>query len=495
MNRIHLVFCFGLICIFNSCTDKAPQPAAQTTDPEPAVVGKAIVSSISPDKNQTLDIFGSITIKFAQPLNKVISLPVGNPSTLINYKPVLEIISVQGAQFKSTWTADSNQVVLKTDDALKPGSNFVIRIVSHWKEKKNNAWQIVNWQNKEVRETIESPFSTVAGKFQIEATNIAYMYPVANQYHFFPKEYPQGFLKLIKGQSYLFTDSGFDTWVEFQNQTAVITQPLSYSSDNYTITYSIPSSLQNETIYTLVLKRKNKATNETSDLYKYSFRTSKFNKFSDKVASFDLSATVFRKLEIPFRVHSLVQDFSSGEYFDDFELGLRNDTLKSYSPALIVPYAANLIQFSIELGGNDWYDNQINPLLFAPWTDPNFKPALSRDTSRVGAKPTRAMYIARGTGGKLTDGQILANNAPPITQGSLPTLSYMVGPFLNQDFNQIQNILANKYTSGAPSREDKVIWGQFPIMTKGIYRFKMRYRLPNGMISSSVSLSMNNPIG
>ncbi|MFN7329510.1 MAG: hypothetical protein ACK5UP_08390, partial [Bacteroidota bacterium] len=171
MNRIHLVFCFGLICIFNSCTDKAPQPAAQTTDPEPAVVGKAIVSSISPDKNQTLDIFGSITIKFAQPLNKVISLPVGNPSTLINYKPVLEIISVQGAQFKSTWTADSSQVVLKTDDALKPGSNFVIRIVSHWKEKKNNAWQIVNWQNKEVRETIESPFSTVAGKFQIEATN------------------------------------------------------------------------------------------------------------------------------------------------------------------------------------------------------------------------------------------------------------------------------------------------------------------------------------
>ena len=337
---ILLIFFSGIL--LNNCSKEevkpSPTPAA-TPDPAPAVLNKPIVDTITPGQNETIDIFGTVTVKFHQAINRAFILQN------IKYKPVLESIAIQGVSTQLVWNKDSTQVTFKHGDALSPKSQFTIKIVSHWALYKNNVWQVVNWQTADLREIKESSFNTGDGKATIDATNIKYAYPIPNQYHFFPKEYSQGFLRLINGQSYLFTDSGFDTWVEFQTSSSSITQSIAYDINKNQITYSIPNGLLNETIYTTSFKRKNKSTGEVSVIHQYAFRTSKYNTFAEKVNSFDLTATVLRGLQIPWRVHYLKHDFKSGEYFDDFELETKTDTVKYANIPYKIPYV-QIIRFA-----------------------------------------------------------------------------------------------------------------------------------------------------
>ncbi len=495
LKRFGFQFAFILLVVFlsNSCSKNEVKPAATTPVPaeiEPPILNTSIVESISPNQGGAIDVLGIATVKLYQGYDH---------QTVIDhvvYRTIIDTLILTGANTTLSWNSDKTQASFQHTEAFAPKTKLTVRISLHWETVQGGAWKPVNWNNAVVRETKSSTF-TVSDNFTIDASNIQNSYPIANQYHFLPKEHPKGFLKLIEGQSYLFGDAGFETYAEFKTPSTTLTQPLSYDVANKQINYSIPDGLLNETIYTLLFKRKNKSTGEVSVLYQYAFRTSKFNTFAEKVASFDLSATVLRGIFILWRVDYLKQTFTSAEYFDDFEMETKTDELKNIgSPP--IPYATNLIQFSAILSGNDWFDNQINPMLYAPWTDPNFKPTIkSRDTTLVGLKPKKAMSIQGVAGGKLTADQITSNSAPAIT-GQSPYLLYHLCAYLDNDFLEIQQQVANKYlnqTGPAPAREDKIIWSQFPIMTKGNYYYKIIYKLPDGTVTSSVTLFMYNPIG
>ena len=107
------------------------------------------------------------------------------------------------------------------------------------------------------------------------------------------------------------------------------------------------------------------------------------------------------------------------------------------------------------------------------------------------------MSIRGSIGGKLTGDQIASNSAPAIASSQSPYVLYSTAPFLHQDFREIQQQVANKYlsqTNVVQPREDKVIWGQFPIIAGGTYYYQIIHRLPDGTITSSIKLSMYNPI-
>lgn len=477
-----LLLSFQLII---SCSKKEVAPIV--AEP-PAILGTPITDTISPSQNDVIDVFGVITIKFHQALDKVVS---------DNYRPVLDSLSLNGAITSAGWNSDRTQVTFHHSDAFTPNSKLTVRVVAHWEQNNNTkgTWQVVSWNNTELRET--KTFSFTVGDMKIiDPSNVQYAYPIPNQYHFLAKEYPKGFLKLVEGQSYLFMDPAYESWVEFQTPSALFVQSLIYDQTQNKVSYQIPNMLSNETIYNLSFKRKERSTGNVSMIYQYAFRTSKFNTFSEKVASFDLSASVKRGLFIPWSVDFLVQNFTSGEYFDDFEMESKMDTLKKLSSPPI-PYATNLIQFSAIFSGNNWFDTRINPLLYAPWTNPFYKPTITaRDTTRVGLKPKKAMSIQGTLGGRLTSDQISLNSAAAIPNQS-PYLLYHVCAYLDSDFLEIQQQVAKDYLSqnNVQKREDDVIWGQFPIMTKGNYYYMIVYKLPDGTITTSIKQLMYNPIG
>jgi hypothetical protein len=490
--KVITILFFGLGVVI-SCSKNDVKPSSTTTttttqEVPPAVLNTPIVDSILPSDNGTLDIFGEMTIKFHQPINHPLV------SQNLTYKPVLEGVTVQGVSITISWSKDSTQITIRHKEALTPKSQFKLSVISHWEQLKNKGvWEVVSYQGSALRETKQSTFSTNEGKVSIDSTNIQYSYPISNQYHFFPKESTKGFIKLIQGQSYLFEDTGFETSVEFRSTSSSVSQNATYDVASSQLNFQIPDGLSNEKIYQVIVHRKNKTSGEVTDLLHYAFRTSKFNSFAEKVASFDLSATALRGLYAPWDVDYLKHSFSSAEYFDDFELEVKSDSVYGG----VVKYSTNLIQFSAIFSGNNWFDNHINPLLYAPWTDSDFVPKITRDTTRVGYKPKRAMGIFGGVGGRLTKQMILSDNAAPIATSQSPYLIYYVVPYLKVDFMEIQSQVAKRYLSQTtvPKREDNVLWAIFPMILKGNYYYNILYKLPDGTTTSSIKLVMYNPIG
>lgn len=480
-----IFFCLSLFFLLGCKESEEPVP---DPDPAPAVLNKSIINSLA---SASIDIFSPLTLKFSQAINRPVVL--NDTKKDVKYRPVVDKISIETVAIELSWNTDSTEVQIKHNEAFNPNQNYTLTVAAHWEEFLSGAWKIVSWQNAELKEQKELKFTSGEAQLTISDANIEYLYPIPNQYHFLPKESPSGFIKVKQGLAYLF-DSNSENWVEFSNGGTKFKENMTYAADKSLLSYTIPAGLLNETIYKVSLVHKNKTTLVESKLKEYYVRTSKFGTFIEKVAAMTLESNAIRGIFIFSRVHYLVNGFTASEYFDDFELETKTEVVNSGGTSYNVPYSSNLIQFQAVFSGNSWYDDNINPLLYAAFTDATFKPKYSRDTTTVGLRPTKTMSLINSGGGKLTTEMVQANSAAAIPPGSGtgPRIYYNTGGVLQQDFIELQSQLASKYLSmpNIPARESRVIWEQFPILGSGAYKFKIKYRLPNGSITSSVSLSI-----
>jgi hypothetical protein len=494
--RLSLSKLFFVIIFFGSCQkdETLIQPQPIVKEVEPGVLNKTILKSASPIDNAIVDVFFTPQLSFNFSIGRPFSLPVGDK--LVRYRPVLEIVNLGTTAFTGSWSSDSTQLTLSREEALIPLKDYTLTILVRWEHYMENGWKKVVWEGNELRESKEIYFSTNGdlSAFSLSAENVEYSYPIANQYHFFPEEYPKGYIKLKNGQSYLF-ESNFENWVELTtpNEPA-INVPLSYS--NKLISFDIPQTLKPETIYKLRYFNKNKISGDVSLLLEYAVRTSKYKSFLEKISTITFSSTTLRMLQVfSWDVHNLLTNFTIGEYFDDFELQTGSHIVQESGEYISARYSNNLIEFDAQLNGNSWYDNKINPLIYAPWTDANFKPTLSRDTSLVGFKPKKAMYIS-SDGIKLTQSMIDSNLGAAHIPSGLNRVVYGVAPFCFSDFREFQAQVVKQYgTETTWPREKKLVWEQFPIIQQGHYKFRIKYRLPGGKISStSQEFTFYNPV-
>jgi hypothetical protein len=188
----------------------------------------------------------------------------------------------------------------------------------------------------------------------IPLSNIKYAYPVAEQENYYTAESNKGYIKLKRGQDYLFDDQNWTTKTVFAADSKSESN-FSYDGNDNVVNFNVPT-LGKQKDYTLALIAKNKngvqtqggnttqvtttttgnneddssVTTETEtkvaqslfkdgeiDRLSFVFRTSKYNKMSDK-----LSALNFNPLWIKLSsdVVTLQNNMNADEYFDVTEL-------------------------------------------------------------------------------------------------------------------------------------------------------------------------------
>ncbi len=106
------------------------------------------------------------------------------------------------------------------------------------------------------------------------------VYPLPKQYNYMQKEYPFGFIKLRYKAAWIKNNN---TYVELTNVATkeVLKIPMEYDDELIILKYKMPK-LSNNNIYKLDFKQEKNG--EIKQLYQSSyFKTSKFNKFSDKI--------------------------------------------------------------------------------------------------------------------------------------------------------------------------------------------------------------------
>jgi hypothetical protein len=454
--------------------DPIPEPVA------PAVLNTKIFKSTYPVASGSIAVKDSVVIFLNEGFRKVKTIDN------VKYRAMIDEVAIASVVTSPVWATDSLSVILHPTDMLKGNSSFQVSIKAHW-EVFENAWKTATWQGAQLTESSTVNFTTGSPALKIESTNIEYLYPIPNQYHFLKDEHPNCFVKLRRGQESLFTLTGYTYAGVFTNFNGMsVETPVTYDATNRLIKFSVPASLQTESIYALkVVARSN--SSETS-LISYHFRTSKYTTFSAKFSTVAFGMVGEYLTANPYDQPIFNRITSIGEFFDSFEAETKSAELTYGNTNFSVGYSSGLVRLQAVMSGTNWYDNLIYPLAYAPWTDPNFNPVLARKTSVISSPPVEAMYFSNSGSGMLTPTIIASNNAPAVISGTNPELIWRLSLTIYYDYADIQSQVLKKYTNlVATDREKKILATVFPRISAGNYKYQVKYVLPSGQVTTTTS--------
>jgi len=349
-------------------------------------------------------------------------------------------------------------------------------------------------------------------------SNVGYAYPIINQYNFYKNEYSQGYIKLKKGQPYLFTaPTGF-----FQKGRLKSGQGdqhlFEISYNNLTVTYALPGGLNNSKIYTLDLvnipatqaqaidRNVDTVTTKVSDsrgvtdvemttknaegtietlqeksILSYYFRTSKYSSFSEKMNSLTISTGWRRPIRI--NVHELGVNLQGDEMFDMME---------THWTDVITP----TVQFNAAFSETPWFNNIMNPLLYNGYPLTASAKIDWRDADVLGVPPSKAVFIRQYPNDRmLTEADLTgATGYGTPTEGGFV---YNVANFSDQDFYNIRAKLATAYANRPVDNPQvtQILSSLFPGVKYGDYPVDVQYVLPGiNTVTSTKRIVIHNPI-
>jgi hypothetical protein len=454
----------------------------------PPVINSKILKSSYPVSQATIATEDSVVVFFNEPFGK--TKVVENHQ----YRAIIDEVSLVGVPCTRVKANDSLSITLSPIDFLKGSSSFQILVKAHWEIKHNGVWKTVVWENSELRENSTITFNTAPDQLLIDNDNIAYQYPIPNQYHFLTDEYPFCFIKLIHGQESIMTLDGYSYAAIFTDFSgAKVESAITYDKNARLIKFAVPATLLKETIYSLKIVTRSPSAAETT-LNSYHFRTSKYSNFVAKFNDFTFGfAGDYLVDNNPYDQPIFNWITGAGEYFDSFE-NINNTTSVTYQgKTYSIPYSGSgLVRVTGDLSTTDWYKNKIYPLVYAPLTDPTFKITMARDTSLFSYPPVEVVYFDRFGSGTLTPEIVASNNAPPIAQGTRPEIIWRNEFFMYRDFISLQSQVVAKYINNPspPERETKIMQGVFPRISAGKYSYQVKYVIPSGQITSTITKSI-----
>lgn len=484
-----------------------------------------VISDIRPD-DQTSDI--SV---FAVP-QVAFNMPVALPFSMLNEWDEVATYRIKLDEFKLlnnkteikgevVISADGKSATLNQRDVLPPMSKLTASARVFIERQNGSTWDALKVKGQIDYESKAVNFTTGEAPDFIPWENIAYTYPVKGQYNFLPKEYKKGYIKLKKGQPYLFdaVDAAGKKWkvnASFNpTQGAAISTDVAYDAAMTQVDFNIPDRMAKEAIYTYSVVRKsldgeaaagnvaskeNTTVSENGDettitetslkgtansgaskeVIGYSFRTSRFNTFAEKMSD----ATDVRDMfDIATGYISVIgQRFDMNETFDKFEM--EGDATLATQPMVVLRAGTN----------NSWLQNKIMPLLYNGYPFQSSM-TISRDVPATGGiSPLGAvrLYNSDEVPYKLetsavTDGIALA-------KPGRCRFMYYVSFVANQDYVELLNKANRLYvtTGNAPDAVKRLMTSTFPDLDGNLYYpVEFQYRLPgSNNISSTLTKSI-----
>ena len=483
--------------------------------------GIVVIGDLKPKDGTEVDVFAAPQVAFNLPINKIFELP--DDEGVKKYKILLDEFSVkkngQLIEGEIKWNDQNDVAAYYSQEILPANSTLKAYVQLHFEELINGRWTTITDQGKASLETKEANFVTGEAPKTIPLHNIEYMYPVIGQKHFYKDEYDKGYIKLKRGQNYLFTTQ-FPNWnkelvIASSTTGDVFLENFDYNVAGKQLNYSIPETIINSAKYDVSIKLTKESTtlddnvlekytkrdignesdaennvevkateiegyisnNTEQELLVYDFNTSSFDTFRDKIRNIDVfsnlsSIDVDDDNRIIQTSMSLIQRINTNEVFDITELKGTNFT---GGEPLIVALAKL---------DDTYYLRDIYPMLYANYPHVGGSITVNRDTEKIGVPPKEAVEPISWYLTKLENDDIdsFVNTYNPYRYNTMH--------YYNQDYEDLgYQILNSEESWWLNPQYKKMITEVFPIIRRGSYKTNFKYVLPG-----KVRTSENNQI-
>ena len=489
---------------------------------ESALDNFSVITQLTPAAGETnVNVFNTPQVVFNMPVDKSFEI-INDDGTNRPYKIKLDYYRLQSDNQDLVgtfeWNYQHDVVAFNSFEVLPPKKEVKVMVQVSFEEFKNNSWVKVLENGQPMIERLEQSFTTGTAPDYIPLSNVEYSYPVISQLNFYKDESAEGYVKLKKGQGYLFEPS--DEWQQtgrFAAATGSKTDcRISYA--NQTISYTIPySSLSTNTLYSFeflnvpksqsgaVDRNINESTNQiaTADaslnlevksreaegsiaelqvksIYSCTFRTSSFNNFSKKIESLAVSLTrAYGDITNPYN-QKVFSRLSGVEYFDQAEIIGSEFTARK-----------PIIKMETELSGNNFYATKVFPLVYEGYPLNGNITITNRVPSDLGVPPTKACYVSQ-TPASLTIDNLNQNGSTATVSGC--EYIFDLPRYMYYDFKEIQTKVAQQYVnySNPPNRMLTIMLGRYPMIDAMRITYKINHVLPGtGKITTSKTVVIN----
>ncbi len=476
------------------------------------IEGIVVIGDMSPKKdNKAVDVFTAPQVAFNVQLNKVFEIP--DESGDRKYKVMLDALKVTRNNNSIVgdieWNTSNDVAVFNSHEILPPEAELKLYVQVHFEEYVNGNWEIIKDDDgKASLETKEVVFKTGEAPTSIPLRNVEYMYPVANQNNFYREQYNIGYVKLKRGQNYLFeTSQKLSKIIELIDEDGTaIRKPFTYNVGEKQLSFSIPTELEGQTNYnttislipadaaidsnvkqtevttnlesegdnTITVSKKTisdtKVVANARELLTFSFRTSTYKTFEKKMRRLNEEDELYNRATFPYGV-TLISKIESLEAFDLVELTGNGQTQN-------LPLVR-----AVAVLDDKYYNEIIYPLLYQNYPlRGNIR--VSRDTDKVGVPPIEAVqplswYLTDLESGFAGD----INNYNPYR--------YNLTKYYYEDYLDLRYQFVNTYENAT----GKLVTEAFPFMRKGKYKAELKYILPGQNTPSNIhSYRYTNPL-
>ena len=473
--------------------------------------GIKVISDVKPTDNaENIDVFNVPQAAFNMKINE--SFELEDDAGVKTYRILLDEFTVSNAGTAINgdieWNSSNDVANFVSFDILPPNTQLDISVKVSFQERINGIWTTITENGQPAQEVETRTFTTGEAPDYIPLTNIEYCYPVIDQKYFYKGERNTGYVKLKRGQGYLFNpETDWTQSIRFANNgnTQNITQ-ISYDSTNKTVNFNLPT-LNNQQEYTVsmvsapppsdstttdnpddnyqttdlgqdenTVEIKNRQaqgdvvnTNaDETELLTFNFSTSQYNTFAEKINDKQL----VQRLIVPTNgVITLEVGTQTTEPFDIIELN--GSDYSNYLP---------LVETEAILD-DSYYLNTIYPLIYQNYPL-GADYIVDRDTSIVGIPPVKGISV-------LTWYTTYLESDP--NYSSLYTrLPYRYNQtyYYRSDLYDIQNNIAN---SDNFANYNSILTALFPTIEIGFYKVNYKYILPGNIQGTSAIFNYQKP--
>jgi hypothetical protein len=465
-----------------------------------------VISQLTPTSGEMdVNVFNTPQVVFNMPVNKIFTMMENDVTKsfrikLDSYKLMTENkIEIVGTM---QWNESQDVLAFNSFEVLPSKQKITARVQISFEEMKGGSWVRVLENGQPITEQSEVTFTTGLAPDYIPLSNVKYSYPVIGQLNFYKDETTEGYIQLERGQSYLFEPD--NDWIQvgrFTDNAGAKTH-YDFNHSSGVISFNIPSgNLKTGQLYAFELYKVPKAKagsidrnvtekttkvevdGETLDteiksktaegsiedlqekaIFTGYIRSSKYSTLSQKISAINLSTTL-KGLRVFWGVDYLKNDYVIDEPFDKVELeGSR--------------YTGNkpLVRLQANLSDNAFYRDHVYPLVYEGYPLDGDITITNRNTTELGIPPVRAVQIYQTPNNFEVNQSDQTYSLPGTSQFFL----YDVGYYYYYDFVEIQNKVVQRYLSKNVSRPrtEKIIWGQYPMLKRGSYKFGVYYYLP-----------------
>ncbi|MDC1162535.1 hypothetical protein OAT18_03755, partial [Tenacibaculum sp.] len=478
--------------------------------------GLKIISGITPDDEASeVDVFTTPQAAFNMKIDK--SFELEDDQGVKTYRILLDEYTVtkDGKKIEGEleWTDSKDVANFISFDVLPPKSTIKVKVAVSFQELKSGTWVTIMAKGKKAQEIEERTFTTGEAPDYIPTKNIVYSYPVINQSYFYQKERASGYVRLKRGQPYLFSpESNWKQKVRYTNvEGDISSNSVSYDKGNRMVNFNFSKLIkrkkytvkiisfppnqgdtENTVSYTNhdtgqegnVVKVRNKNVQDVvnndaeTELLKYTFTTSNYDTFAKKI---NAKRAVKHYLEpIYSDVHAIQTDVRDSERIDAMELEGSK-------------YTENIPLVSVEAVLDDsYYKDRIFQLIYKGYPlESEF--TFNRDINLLGTVPKKGIDILTWYVPYLKErpNYSLLNTRIPFR--------YHMPYHYKRDFIDIQYKIVNKYLHEPDEYKTQIqkynyiINGAFPAIRSGKYKVKMQYTMPGNILGTKAIFKYKNP--